>query len=89
MSKKTADVRLFRHANLNLAAYLVASGRLALDHVEPRAPHSEFIFRDPDGIGPSIAAEFVTKDLKVSAKLLLEARSQLLFEMRRCSDETH
>jgi hypothetical protein len=74
---------LFRTANLNLAAYLVASGRLTLDHVEPHTKHSEFFFRDPEGTGAAIAAEFVTKDLKVSAKLLLEARSSLLNDMRR------
>lgn len=74
---------LFRTANLNLACYLVASNRLTLDHVEPRVKHSEFFFCDPGGLGPSIAAEFETKDLKVSAKLLLAARASLLNEMRR------
>jgi|SRR5579863_560967 len=81
--KECAVAALFRTANLNLAAYLVASSRLPLDHVEARAKHSEFFFRDDEGVGPSIAAEFVTKDLKVSAKLLLEARASLLNEMRR------
>ena len=74
---------LFRTANLNLAAYLVASRRLALDHVEPHVKHSEFFFHDDEKLGPSIATEFVTKDLKVSAKLLLDARASLLNEMRR------
>ena len=81
--KVEAVTALFRTANLNLAAYLVASNRLALDHVEPHARHSEFFFRDPEGIGSDIATEFVTRDLKVSAKLLLEARSSLLNDIRR------
>jgi len=81
--KVTCDAALFRTANLNLAAYLVASNRLEFDHVEPHSKHSEFYFQDPNTDGPSIAAEFVTKDLKVSAKLLLEARSSLLNEVRR------
>lgn len=76
-------VPLFRTANLNLASYLVASQRLALDHVEARPRHSEFLFHDPDNLGPAIAMEFQVKDLKVSAKLLLEARASLLSEMRR------
>lgn len=79
-------VQLFRTANLNLAAYLVASQRLVLDHVEPRPRHSEFLFRDPENLGPTIATEFQVKDLKISAKLLLEARSSLLSEMRRSND---
>jgi hypothetical protein len=74
---------LFRTANLNLAAYLVASNRLALDHVEPHAKHSEFVFHDPEHIGSAVAAQFITKDLKCSAKLLLEARASLLNEIRR------
>lgn len=76
-------VPLFRTANLNLAAYLVASQRLTLDHVEARPRHSEFYFRDPENLGPAIATEFQVKDLKVSARLLLEARASLLSEMRR------
>ena len=63
-SQMESAAALFRTANLNLAAYLVASNRLALDHVEPHVKHSEFYFRDSDGVGPSIAAEFITKDLK-------------------------
>jgi len=82
-SRVETAAALFRTVNLNLAAYLVASARLTLDHVEPHAKHSEFFFRDPEGVGAAIAAEFVTKDLKVSAKLLLEARSSLLNDMRR------
>jgi hypothetical protein len=79
---ETAAV-LYRTANLNLASYLVASNRLVLDHVEARVRHSEFFFRDPEGVGPAIAAEFATKDLKISAKLLLDSRAFLLNEMRR------
>jgi hypothetical protein len=80
---ETAAAALYRTANLNLASYLVASGRLTLDHVEAHVRHSEFFFRDPEGLGPAIAAEFATKDLKVSAKLLLDSRAALLNEMRR------
>jgi hypothetical protein len=87
MSRPAKVEALFRTANLNLAAYLVASNRLALDHVEPHAKHSEFFFCDDEGVGPSIAAEFVRKDLKVSAKLLLEARASLLNEMRRGGED--
>jgi hypothetical protein len=87
ISRKTEASRnpaaLFRTANLNLASYLVASNRLALDHVEPNASHSEFFFLDPENRGPAIAVEFVTKDLKVSVKLLFDARARLLNEMRR------
>ena len=46
MSRPAKVAALFRTANLNLAAYLVASNRLVLDHVEPHAKHSEFLFRD-------------------------------------------
>jgi hypothetical protein len=74
---------LFHTANLNLAAYLVASNRLALDHIEPHAKHSEFVFLDPECIGATVAAEFITKDPKCSAKLLLEARASLLNQIRR------
>jgi hypothetical protein len=83
LSRVETATALFRTANLNLAAYLVASCRLTLDHVEPHTKHSEFYFRDPEGAGAAIAAEFVTKDLKVSAKLLLEARASLLNDIRR------
>ena len=82
-SKAKADgTALFRTANLNLAAYLVASTRLVFHHAEPYAKHSEFFFHDPESLGPVIAAEFVTQDLQISAKLLLEARSSLN-EIRR------
>lgn len=76
-------IALYRTANINLAAYLVASGRLTLDHIEPATRHSEFFFRDPEGIGSDIADEYITEDLKVSAKLLLEARASLLHTIRR------
>jgi hypothetical protein len=72
----------YRTSNLNLAAYLVASHRLVLHHVAPAAV-AEFFFLDPDGLGPAIAEEYATKNLKVSARLLLDARARLLNEMRR------
>lgn len=75
---------LFRTTNLNLAAYLVATNRLSLDHVQARPnSHSEFYFRDPDDQGVAIQQEFFTKDVQVSAKLILEARSSLLNELKR------
>ena len=39
------------------------------------------------GRASAIAAEFITKDLKVSAKLLLEARASLLNEVRRGGED--
>ena len=55
MSRPAKVAALFRTANLNLAAYLVASNRLVLDHVEPHAKHSEFLFRDDEGRASAIA----------------------------------
>jgi hypothetical protein len=83
MSRPEKVAALFRTTNLNLAAYLIASNRLTLDHVEPGAGHSEFLFLDEEGKAAAIAAEFFTKDLKASVKLLFEARASLLNEMRR------
>jgi hypothetical protein len=73
---------LYRTANLNFATYLHATGRLVLDHVEPHQKYSEFYFRDPGKVGPSLWTEYCTKDLQVSAKLLLETRTALLNEIR-------
>ena len=90
--KAAAEPAMFRTANLNLACYLVASNRMTLHHVEARAKFSEFFFLDPENCGSSIATEFVTRDVKVSARLLLETRAALLNEIRRgvgVSDAAH
>lgn len=81
--KAAVEPVLFRTANLSLASYLVASNRMTLDHVEAHAKFSEFFFRDPDNCGQSIANEFATRDLKISARLILESRATLLNEIRR------
>jgi len=77
-----ADGGLYKTANLNFAAYLCASGRLAFDHAEPREHHSEFYFRDPEQIGSALWTEYCTRDLPTSARLLLETRTALLNEIR-------
>ena len=76
------DVPLYKTANLNFATYLYATSRLAYDHSEVRDRHSEFFFRDPDGKGPLLWMEYCTKDLPVSAKLILETRAVLLNEIK-------
>jgi hypothetical protein len=76
------DLALYRTANLNFATYLYATQRLAYDHTEAHDRHSEFFFRDPEGRGAAMWIEYCTKDLPVSAKLLLETRAVLLNEIR-------
>lgn len=73
---------LYKTTNLNFAAYLIAAGRLVFAHAMAHARHSEFYFRDPQNIGPQLLAEYLTKDVQVGARLLLEARSTLLNEIR-------
>jgi hypothetical protein len=82
-TQRAVEHVLFRTSNLNLACYLVASRRLTLHHVEGHAKFSEFFFYDPEGCGLSLATEFATRDLKISARLLLETRAALLNEIRR------
>ena len=77
-----STVALYKTANLNFATYLCATGRLTFDHVEPHDRHSEFFFRDPQEEGPSLWTEYCTKDLQISAKLILETRTVLLNEIR-------
>lgn len=79
------EILSFRTPNLNFAAYLQASGRLAFEHVESHSPWSQFVFRDPENLGPTIANEFYTQDLKVSARALLAARAWLQNELRNTS----
>jgi hypothetical protein len=73
---------LYKTANLNFATYLHATRRLAFDHCEPHERYSEFYFRDPEETGPALWTEYCTKDLPVSARLLLETRTALLNEIR-------
>jgi hypothetical protein len=87
-TQRAAEQVLFRTSNLNLACYLVASNRMTLHHVEGHAKFSEFFFCDPDNCGLAIATEFAKRDLKVSARLLLETRAALLNEIRRGAGAT-
>jgi hypothetical protein len=72
----------YHTTDIDFGAYLIATESLPLDHIEPRQHHCVLCFSDPDRRGHCLFIEFNTKDLQVSARLLLETRTSLLNQIR-------
>lgn len=68
----------YQTTDIDFGAYLIATESLRLNHIEPRQHHCVLCFSDPGRQGQRLFIDFNTKDLQVSARLLLETRTSLL-----------
>ncbi len=76
--------KFFQTADLDLATYLMAEDLLVYSHAgQALNKRVYFFFHDPDGQGPTIAANFSTRAPKCSFKTTVHCRDVLRTEVAK------